>query len=727
MSGLEDCKQIYGIKTHPDTGVTAITAISISVAETIIEQGYAYAFYSPNDVEVNLAFSSSDPTIASIDPDTGEITVYQDGYVTFCVTDSISGLQDCKGSYVKKAYYIDSIEIVVPSVIFEFDECTATSIYSPAGALVDLIYSSSDPSIASIDPVTGEITVHTQGEISFCVRDRYTNISDCKNVAIVTYPKVCVTISENAPTIEQGTLICTPLGIQGRPASLWFSKVECDGQVIRPYIDITTNQCAYEFPDGSSRNLCFTLRRWTDDGGTHLGIVDGAFKSKVSAVSFDSFNTSYFSDVMIGTHCFQYTGIENLYIPDGWTLKSTSGCKGCETFMGCQNLKSVVLGDDVDEIGIRCFCNCYALSSITMTNNVTVLGTAAFYNCRSLSGITLSTGLNDISAQTFANCTSLREITLPTGMQTLGQDIFSGCTSLLFVNFPNDFNAIPQGMCDGCSSLRSFTFHQNISKIEAAAFRGCSGLTELVFLGSTPPILVGTSNSLGSTAYTFPIKVYCEDYWTYRKSPYFANYRNRLRGIEGDCGDTALTIVCTFNVTSTTVATKLTSESGSSIKKIYLEDGTVIPRNSNQYLPTTYIFSETGLTKVFFEMAETYVVDELVLIPKFNSLPDLIDITFPDHIDQIQQMLYGCSALTSITFLSTDMNSISARDSMAVFDGMPALTAIYCYSQTAPTLSGYAGAYRNISETGTLYYPFFSSYASWMSALPSGWVPSPTL
>lgn len=182
VSGLEDCKQIYGIKTHPDTGVTAITAISISVAETIIEQGYAYAFYSPNDVEVNLAFSSSDPTIASIDPDTGEITVYQDGYVTFCVTDSISGLQDCKGSYVKKAVYITSISIVVDDVI-RF-EGQASAAYTPANGTVSLIYTSSNPEIATIDPITGEINVIDDGYVTFCVRDTYTNISDCKTVQV---------------------------------------------------------------------------------------------------------------------------------------------------------------------------------------------------------------------------------------------------------------------------------------------------------------------------------------------------------------------------------------------------------------------------------------------------------------------------------------------------------------------------------------------------------------
>ena len=183
VSNLSDCKTVT-VEKSEEPGTSGITALTLSVAEEIVETGIAVPIYSPADEEVSFVFTSSNPSLATIDSG-GSITVLGNGEVTFCVRDEISGLEDCKTVIVRKAVYIDYIEIIVPDSLFETG--VASAFYTPTGATVDLYYSSSNPEIASIDPRTGEITAYWFGNVTFCVRDAYTNLSDCKSLCFIQH------------------------------------------------------------------------------------------------------------------------------------------------------------------------------------------------------------------------------------------------------------------------------------------------------------------------------------------------------------------------------------------------------------------------------------------------------------------------------------------------------------------------------------------------------------
>lgn len=81
---------------EPPTPDTGITSIRIIVADTITDIGKASVVYTPSTARTSFYFSSSDESIAVINPDTGRITVIQTGVVTFCVEDLLTGLEDCK-------------------------------------------------------------------------------------------------------------------------------------------------------------------------------------------------------------------------------------------------------------------------------------------------------------------------------------------------------------------------------------------------------------------------------------------------------------------------------------------------------------------------------------------------------------------------------------------------------------------------------------------------------
>lgn len=190
LSGLEDCEEVNVYKSvEPDTGTTGITAITIVVADTITDSGQASAVFSPATADTSLYYSSSDDSIAEIDPDTGEITVIQTGVVTFCVEDLYTGLEDCKVVNVIKTEPeppetgITAIMIIVDNVITDFG--VATSVFQPATAVTQLVYTSSDESVAVINPNTGEIEVIRNGSVTFCVEDLLTHLMDCKTVSVI--------------------------------------------------------------------------------------------------------------------------------------------------------------------------------------------------------------------------------------------------------------------------------------------------------------------------------------------------------------------------------------------------------------------------------------------------------------------------------------------------------------------------------------------------------------
>lgn len=85
---------------HPSSGSSA-TSITLNVDSAITGSGIATTTVNPGDATVNLRYTSSNSTIATIDQ-SGRITVVRNGQVTICVKDLITGLQDCKTIRVTK-------------------------------------------------------------------------------------------------------------------------------------------------------------------------------------------------------------------------------------------------------------------------------------------------------------------------------------------------------------------------------------------------------------------------------------------------------------------------------------------------------------------------------------------------------------------------------------------------------------------------------------------------
>lgn len=117
------------------------------------------------------------------------------------------------------------------------------------------------------------------------------------------------------------------------------------------------------------------------------------------------------------------------------------------------NIKNVIIGEGITNIGNRCFESC-SLVSITIPDSVKSIGEGAFWDCINLTQISLSDNITNISSNAFCNCRSLKHVILPSGIRSISSDILDGCSSLESVFIPASVKSIAWFAFSGCSSLK---------------------------------------------------------------------------------------------------------------------------------------------------------------------------------------------------------------------------------------------------------------------------------
>ena len=101
-----------------------------------------------------------------------------------------------------------------------------------------------------------------------------------------------------------------------------------------------------------------------------------------------------------------------------------------EAFMDCTALRSVVLGENVDSIGISAFEGCVMLSSVSFNSALHMIGMQAFKGCTSLVEVMLLANVIVIGRSAFAGCVSLERVFLPDNLVNIEPSLFDGCKAL---------------------------------------------------------------------------------------------------------------------------------------------------------------------------------------------------------------------------------------------------------------------------------------------------------
>lgn len=105
-------------------------------------------------------------------------------------------------------------------------------------------------------------------------------------------------------------------------------------------------------------------------------------------------------------------------------------------FRDCSNLVSID-GTKIKEIKSNMFDNCTSLKTFVVSDTSEGIGVSAFEGCTSLSSISIGSGVTHIDGYAFSGCTSLEEITLPSKINVIMSYAFGDCTSLKTIHAEN--------------------------------------------------------------------------------------------------------------------------------------------------------------------------------------------------------------------------------------------------------------------------------------------------
>ena len=180
---------------------------------------------------------------------------------------------------------------------------------------------------------------------------------------------------------------------------------------------------------------------------------------------------------------------------------------GENAFINCYNMTSIVIPEEVTEIGSGAFNSCRNLVSISFAatnSNISTNGRYQFVgNCiidtqyeitgggtaraivAGFSNSTIATDLNItiIAKKAFKGMSLLRNISFPTVTTlTIEEEAFNGCSSLEAINIPANVARIKSNAFNGCSGAKTLYFESTNSgslEIESYAFKGCQSIESI--------------------------------------------------------------------------------------------------------------------------------------------------------------------------------------------------------------------------------------------------------
>jgi hypothetical protein len=150
-------------------------------------------------------------------------------------------------------------------------------------------------------------------------------------------------------------------------------------------------------------------------------------------------------------------------------------------------IEEIELPDSIKKIDIEAFCATRKLKTVKLGNNIEELAYRAFHDCHAIESIILPESIRIISEDAFDSCVNLKTINIPGNATNLGISIFSSCFKLENITISEGINKIPNYMFRKCKSLTEITLPTTIEQIGMKVFSGCSTLKTIYVKPLTPP------------------------------------------------------------------------------------------------------------------------------------------------------------------------------------------------------------------------------------------------
>ena len=193
------------------------------------------------------------------------------------------------------------------------------------------------------------------------------------------------------------------------------------------------------------------------------------------------------------TYTLTISGTGDMY---DYTISSVDGSSDHPWADFRDEIKSIVIGDDVTSIGDSAFSDCDYLEEVKFGKNVKTIGRRAFSSCDSLTNFVIPEGVTEIGRYAFYVCKNLTSVTFPSTLTYIGIYAFCECNSLPSVVIPINVESIDKAAFYNCDNLKDVYYEGTEEQ-----------MSEILPLFSFTPIFSSAKRHYNSTgADTHPYK-----------------------------------------------------------------------------------------------------------------------------------------------------------------------------------------------------------------------------
>ncbi len=167
---------------------------------------------------------------------------------------------------------------------------------------------------------------------------------------------------------------------------------------------------------------------------------------------------------------FAGSGIVSIVIPENVAEMGKS------LFANCESLKNVYINSSITTLPATLFGGCIALEEVRLPDSITKIEHGAFSGCK-IKAIRLPEGLKTIEKNAFSYA-DIEEIIIPEGCEVIGEQAFY-YSKIKKLSIPGSVNALPKEMCSYCRNLTELSIGDGVKTIDTRTFEECDSLEKV--------------------------------------------------------------------------------------------------------------------------------------------------------------------------------------------------------------------------------------------------------
>lgn len=150
--------------------------------------------------------------------------------------------------------------------------------------------------------------------------------------------------------------------------------------------------------------------------------------------------------------------------------------QGFSDRFGQQQMRHLVIGEGIVQIGKWGFQGSMDLESVTFPESLRVIEQSAFEQCGKLQSLEFADGLLILGARAFYACENLRQISFGSKLRSIGYDCFYYAKKITDLQLPDSLLFIGGGAFANCVELQRVSLGSGLRYMESNPFAGCESL-----------------------------------------------------------------------------------------------------------------------------------------------------------------------------------------------------------------------------------------------------------